>query len=1371
MVEIPITPNGVYSQALKKQKGSISTDPNFLIDRIKEIIDSDKNSRRPKIILKKIIPIVTRLMGTKSIISLPLVDKGKTIGLLEVSSQTILTDKDLQRLEMISGQLTSAIIRKQAEENLKYSNERFTELAGNIPDMFWEYDRTRDRLIYASPAFEMIWGRKVEELLENTQVFLDSVIPDDLPMVEKARQMEARGELTDLEYRVVDMKGKLHWVKERSYPIFDETGKLIRTVGLDRDITDSKDAELRIKESESFLQSIVQSSPSDIFTVSPEGYFLYTNKPWPGETEEEFLSIKFIDEVHPSQMDLATQLFHKAIETKTIQEVELQKKTSTGEFRWLQVMFSPVIVDNQIKRVTIFTFDIHERKLAEAALRKSEETQHALMEAISESVLLVNTDGTGVIANKTALTRLNLSKEQFVGKYVFRSLPPDIGAERRKYLDLAIKTGEPVRFEDVRFNRNIINNFNPILDIDGSVLQVAMIGFDVTELKRAQEDLLASEHRNKAIVDAIPDLLYRVSQDGTFLDSKINPNDRMYIPSEKLLGKKIPDVLSTIAAEQSMEAIKKAFIEKDLQTVVFNLGRGQNTRTYEARVSPNVDENEAVIIMRDITDQKRMEEDIRKSEEKYRRLSEELEQRVNERTAEYQDLYDNAPTGYHSLDNTGTIQMINETECRMLGYTRAELIGKKVFELLIPESQQVFFENFPDFKKHGFLHNLELNFLRKDGSVMPTIVNATTIYDKDGNYQLSRTTVVDNTERKAIEAEIKRVNNLADTALALSKAGYWYVPLDGSGEYISSERVVAIQGDAYHPDFHYDLNQDWLRNVQLANPVMAKLTNQAFTETLNGKSDRYDAEYPYRRPVDNQIIWLHAVGNIVRDENGKPIGMVGVSQDITQRKLMEQELNKAKEEAEKANKAKSVFLANMSHEIRTPMNAILGFAQILLKDQDLQPKNRNYVEIINRSGEHLLSLINEILEMSKIEAGHVAINPVTFNLPAMINDICSMFSPRLEAKNLTISTDLSPTLNTFIIADANKVKEILINLVGNAIKFTEKGGITIRCAAQRDTTRDDPKALTLSIDVEDTGVGILRDDVERLFQAFEQTSSGAQLIGGTGLGLAISQNHARLMGGNITVTSTPGKGSCFHVKLAVLEGEEIEPSTAYVERHVTGLIPGTGEVKVLIVDDHEENRMVIQEFLEPIGIKVMNAENGEKAIAITEFWKPDLIFMDLRMPVMNGYEASRRIKALELGKKIQIVALTASILEMDKQKVINSGMNGYIRKPFKEYELFAMLEDKLGKIFTYSDQAIVKKNVKPIEEVRLTTKVLKVLPKELIESMITATTNAQFDTLLDLIDQVSTYSPEMAGKLRGMANNFQYDALLKLFKGGQSNGN
>ncbi len=218
----------------------------------------------------------------------------------------------------------------------------------------------------------MIWGRKVEELLENTQVFLDSVIPDDLPMVEKARQMEARGELTDLEYRVVDMKGKLHWVKERSYPIFDETGKLIRTVGLDRDITDSKDAELRIKESESFLQSIVQSSPSDIFTVSPEGYFLYTNKPWPGETEEEFLSIKFIDEVHPSQMDLATQLFHKAIETKTIQEVELQKKTSTGEFRWLQVMFSPADL-TQIKRSSIFTFDIHEgnwRKCTELHPRK-----------------------------------------------------------------------------------------------------------------------------------------------------------------------------------------------------------------------------------------------------------------------------------------------------------------------------------------------------------------------------------------------------------------------------------------------------------------------------------------------------------------------------------------------------------------------------------------------------------------------------------------------------------------------------------------------------------------------------------------------------------------------------------------------------------------------------------------------------------------------------------------------------------------------------------------------------------------------------------------------------------------------------------------
>jgi PAS domain S-box-containing protein len=771
--------------------------------------------------------------------------------------------------------------------------------------------------------------------------------------------------------------------------------------------------------------------------------------------------------------------------------------------------------------------------------------------------------------------------------------------------------------------------------------------------------------------------------------------------------------------------------------------------------------------IRDITDQRQMENEIRKSEEKYRILSKELEQRVKERTGQVQDLYDNAPTGYHSLDINGIFQMINETELNWLGYSREEVIGKMKFsDVLTPGDVQKFRDNYVIFLNQGYINNLEFDCVRKDGSILPVIVNATSIYNKNGTYLHSRSTIIDNTERKAIEAEIRQINNLSDTALELAKAGYWFAPLDGSGYYISSERVINIHGDEYHSDHRYHLQNEWLSNIELANPELAALASKSFYDVVTGRSDRYDSEYAYKRPRDGKEVWIHDIGNVVKDLNGNRIAISGVAQDISDEKKMEQELKKTKEAAESANQAKSVFLANMSHEIRTPMNAILGFAQIILKDQKLDAKNHNYLEIINRSGEHLLTLINEILEMSKIEAGRETLNPVAFNLPLLIHDIQSMFYPKMDAKNLTMTVELDPNMPEYVYSDENKLKEILINLIGNAVKFTQKGGVTLRCWTKKDPVDTDSKKIFLFIDVEDTGMGILPEELPKLFKAFEQTRSGAQVIGGTGLGLAISQSHARLMGGEITVTSIPDIGSCFHAKLVVQESEKVELVPDLPRRQVKGLKPGIPEIKVLIVDDQEENRLVLKEILEPIGISTHSAENGLQALEITETWKPDLILMDLRMPIMDGFEAAKRIKATKNGNNIFIIAVTASILELDKHKVNESGMTGYLRKPYKDYDLFSVLENKLGQIFTYSDQIIAEKVDKEFDPINLTPESITVLPQDLINQMKIATANAQFDQLMDLIGNVFAYSPQIANNLRNLANNYQYDSLLQIFDKG-----
>jgi signal transduction histidine kinase/CheY-like chemotaxis protein len=644
------------------------------------------------------------------------------------------------------------------------------------------------------------------------------------------------------------------------------------------------------------------------------------------------------------------------------------------------------------------------------------------------------------------------------------------------------------------------------------------------------------------------------------------------------------------------------------------------------------------------------------------------------------------------------------------------------------------------------------------------------VKDENGRVMMVQSVVRDITQRKVIENEIRRINNLSNTALMLSQAGYWYVPLDGSGYYISSDRVIEIHGDSFHPGYRYNLETEWANNLRLANPILAATAIEKFYAIMRGKATSYDAEYQYKRPNDGKVIWIHAIGNVMADSTGKAIGVSGVSQDITRQKRLEQELKKAKEDAEIANQAKSVFLANMSHEIRTPMNAILGFTQILLKDQNIQAKDRNYLEIINRSGDHLLTLINEILEMSKIEAGQIKYTPAPFNLPLMLKDMKSLFDQRVQAKHLSLALELTPNIPEFIISDENKIKEILINLIGNSIKFTEKGGINISCRTEKDPQSSRAKDLLLIIDVKDTGVGIAPDELPKLFKAFEQTRSGAQSIGGTGLGLAISRNHAQLLGGEITVNSTPGVGTTFQVMIKI---QKTKGTPVFREKKmdVVGIKTGINPIKVLVVDDREVNRMVIQEFLEPLGFIVQGAASGDVAIQLANAWLPDLILMDLRMPNMDGFECARRIKSNKVNTATHIIAVTASILELNREKLLANGMTDLLRKPFKEDDLYSVIRKELGDIFEYKETR--KEKTKPTKDeiVTIAEESPDKLPMELIKEMKQATKSAQLDKLLGLIDQVSVKSPELAEKLRALANDFQYDALLTFFEKGNPHGN
>lgn len=568
----------------------------------------------------------------------------------------------------------------------------------------------------------------------------------------------------------------------------------------------------------------------------------------------------------------------------------------------------------------------------------------------------------------------------------------------------------------------------------------------------------------------------------------------------------------------------------------------------------------------------------------------------------------------------------------------------------------------------------------------------------------------------------------------------------------------------------------WIKLVhpEDLNPVMSKVESY-----WAGEIPHYIAEHRVLCK-DGSYKWILARGMALFN-NGTPTRMIGSHTDITERKQVEFELATAKEEADSANRAKSEFLANMSHELRTPLNGILGYVQILQRDRNLTPKQIEGINVIKQCSQHLLNLIADILDLSKIEAQKMELIESDFHFPNFLQGVVEICSVRSEQKGITFTYLPSSNLPIGVKADEKRLRQVLLNLLGNAIKFTEDGGVTFRVEALDSdisySNLGDREVCTIHkirFQIEDTGIGISLELLQNIFSPFEQAGNLQSKSEGTGLGLAISQKIVEIMGSSINVKSELGKGSTFWLELSlkatIVDLDCLQTNNQFKQRKILGY--GGDAQTILLVDDKWENRMILVKLLEEIGFKILEANNGREALDITATVKPNLIITDLVMPVMDGFEMIRQFRRSPDSSDIVIIVTSASVFSKDENQSLEIGGNDFLPQPIHFDSLLTKVEKHLNINWIYEEikpsQNYGFPEINLIREIPINKKKSLIAPPIeeidiLFDLVMQGNINSIIEHSIKLEKQDINLAP-FAQELQKMANDFQIKKIKEFIK-------
>jgi PAS domain S-box-containing protein len=1225
--------------------------------------------------------------------------------------------------------------------------------------------------------------------------------------------MEREGQVRDFEAKMYRQDGAVIWVNDDARAVKNEQGQVLYYEGSLEDITERKRAEAELRKYREHLEELVEERTADLreseeryrtlFDGVPAG--LYRTTPSGQILDANLAAVQMLG--YPSRQDLlrasTIDLFVNPMEAararvsidrgKTGRDLEMRLHKYDGTTVWMN--YGARAVRDEQGQVLYYEGamqDITERKLAEAELhkyqvqledlveertaelRESEERYRTLFDGVPVGLYRSTPSGQIVDANSALVEMLGSpSREDYLAT---DSASLYVDPEDRVRWQALMEREGTVRDFEVQLQKPdgtviwIYDTARAVKDARDQVLYYEGSVEDITERKQAQQKLEASEEQYRTLYQATRDAVMLLD-DKAFFDC--NPATLKIFgceTREQFIGKHPSEFSPEYQPDgQDSVSLSARRIETALRegSCFFEWQHKRLDGTEfpaEVLLSAMEIRGRKILqaVVRDITERKQAEAELRKYQEH-------LEELVKERTAElqeseerYRTLFDGVPVGLYRTTPAGEVLEINRAGIEMFhGPSREETLALNTASLYVDPQDRVRWQTLME--REGVVRDFESRLRCYDGTVMWVNDTARAVKDEHDQVLYYEGSLEDITRRKEFEEELRRQKDYYEALFVNSPVAVVTGDLEGK---VLSWNPEAETLFGYTQEEVIGTNLD--DAVARQDPLRAEAAG--YTQQVINVGRVQATSRRTRR--DGSLVDVELLA-LPMEVAGEKVGFIAIYHDITA-------LQQARREAEAASQAKSAFLANMSHELRTPLNAILGFTQLMDGDPNLTRGQQENLAIINHSGEHLLALINDVLEMSKIEAGRVTLQEKSFDLYDMLDGLEEMFRLRAEEKELIMSTRRAEDVPRYVQSDEAKLRQVLGNLLGNAVKFTQEGSVALRVSvAGIIPTTQYAAAATLHFEVEDTGPGIAPEELGLVFDPFVQASAEQQPREGTGLGLSISRQYARLMGGDLVVSSELDHGSLFSFDVQVGMADAAEVEAAWPRRQVLGLAPDQrapdgGPYRLLIVEDRETNRQLLVKLLAglgppPLGFEVREAVNGQEAVEVWGRWEPHLIWMDMRMPIMDGHEATQRIKATPKGQETVIIALTATAFEEDREEILAEGCDDFVRKPFRKGEIFDMLAKHLGVRFIYEQEPVPPGAVEATGPgvppgVAPPVEALSALPPGWRTELQQATIKADLNQMLSLIEQIRDQHPALADTLAHMALNFEYRVILALIE-------